>query len=186
MKINKKILLISYTLLLGAILYYPLRTIQRIEFPVQPPLEVKFQVTLYDPYDPMRGRFVRLQVLPDLYHSPVAVKTNYRTPLYAVLKRDADGMGQIIRLETDPGKIGKEEYFVRVTGWEKYHSGKEKKNTFTYFIRWPFEQFYLNELKAPELEQELRKKDTAKKFRLQVQVFPGGFWAVSGLENKNQ
>ena len=190
MKPSKKILLLSYTLLLIAILAYPLRTIQRIEFPAAKPLEVKFSVTLSDPYDPMRGRFVRLKVLPDEYRMPEKIADfKWRAPLYAVIAGEPDGMAKIVRMETDPGKIHADEYFVRLeSAWESYSSQPQKgeKEHVVYQIQFPFKKFYLNELKAPGVEHALTGKNAEQHFRLKVRIFPGGFWAVSGLENKNQ
>ena len=52
MKLNKKFLLLCYTLTLCAIVWYPANTVRRIEFPAEKPVEMKFRVRLYDPYFP--------------------------------------------------------------------------------------------------------------------------------------
>ena len=63
---------------------------------------MKFRVRLYDPYDPMRGRYVRLQAFPDRVET--SDKTS-RLPwgskekVFAVLQRGKDGFAQVLRLE---------------------------------------------------------------------------------------
>jgi len=49
-----------------------------------------------------------------------------------------------------------------------------------YHFTWPFNRFYLNELKAPELEKELRRRNTP--MILKVKIFNDGSFAVTGME----
>ena len=52
----------------GAALVWPVHRILQFECSKDYTLH-RFKVTLYDPYDPMRGRFLRLQALPRTYYS---------------------------------------------------------------------------------------------------------------------
>ena len=180
---KRKILLSGvYTLALVLILWYPVGKILRFEFPAAAPVEIKFKATVYDPYDPMRGRYVRLTVLP--YRIETADKKSRFTYSpggskgYAVIEKTPSGFAKVLRLEKDPSKIGKGEIAVKVKGI--YYNYGWKKTPAAYRFTWPFDRFYLNELKAPELEAELR--NNRHPVVLKVRIFPSGDYAVAGLE----
>ena len=186
MKLNKKFLLLCYTLTLCAIVWYPANTVRKIEFPAEKPVEMKFRVRLYDPYDPMRGRYVRLQVFPDRIET--ADKTNRfpwrsKEKIFAVLQRGKDGFAQVLRLENEPLKLKSGEYAVKVSSvWFNRGFGKEKGRNFYHFSL-SFKRYYVNEFKAPLLEEELRKRSSKNKnMILTVRFFKDGVYAVSNLE----
>jgi hypothetical protein len=185
MKLNKKFLFLCYTLTLCAIVWYPANTVRRIEFPAEKPVEMKFRVRLYDPYDPMRGRYVRLQAFPDRIET--ADKTNRfpwrsKEKIFAVLQRGKDGFAQVLRLEKNIKNLKQGEFAVRVSScWYQRGYGREKgKNFYTFSL--PFKQYFVNEFKAPLLEEELRKRSSKNKnMILTVRFFKDGVHAVSSL-----
>lgn len=177
---HKKIIsALIYTLALGLILIYPVCRIVKIEFPSDKPVEMKFKVVLRDPYDPMRGRYVVLNVEPDrIPASKVQGDIRWRDKkTFLVLERDAEGFGRAVRLVKDRKNIKDGEIFVRIKNVYKNY-GTPKEYSFTL----PFDRFYLNEFKAPQLEKELQY--VTKKFDmiLTVKFFRNGLWAVSNLE----
>lgn len=179
---HRKILpVILYTLALAAILLYPVEKILSFEFPAEPPTEIKFKVNLYDPYDPMRGRFVRLQVRPDRFVT--ADKINrfpYRANAYIVFAKDKNAYAKLLRLEKEYPKLKKGEFALKVN--RVWYSSRYKDKSAYYQFVWPFDRFYLNELKAPALEEELRKKNS--EFVLTVQFFRSGSFAVKNLSKQ--
>lgn len=180
---NKKkiILILLYTLSFIAILWYPVSKILRFEFPAEPPTEIKFNVTLYDPYDPMRGRFVRLQVRPDIFiTSDKTSRFSYRDNAYIVLEKDKNSYAKLLRIEKEYPKLKKGEIAVKVN--RIWYYGQYKKTSAHYKFNWPFDRFYLNELKAPALEEELQKR--SNKFVLTVQFFSTGGFAVKNLSKQ--
>ena len=162
MKQKKRLLLLMYTLCLGAILYYPADVICSIEFPAEPPVEFRFKVTVYDPYDPFRGRYVQLVVKEDSVMMPDLPQSHYFTvrTAWAVLGKDAEGFACITRFEFDRKKLGDDACAIRV----KWPGGAQNKNA----VEYPFSRYYVNEQKAPELENELRD---GSYMVLTVQVF---------------
>ena len=173
---NKILLLVLYTLALAAILYYPVSKI--VKFEVSPDYEeFKFKVTVYDPYDPMRGRYVQLQVTPDIWES--ADRDLVRHTGYAVIRKDSKGFAEVLRLTADFPQLPQGEYVVKVNSIYS-HCKNEKSNIMEYHFTWPFNRFYLNELKAPELEKELRRRNTP--MILKVKIFNDGSFAVTGME----
>ena len=185
MKMRRSLRLFLFTLSLAAILGYPVYTVMKIEFPAEKPVEMKFRVRLYDPYDPMRGRYVRLRVLPDQVAAPEDRKFSRRGKVFLVLERKRDGFARAVRLAEDRGEIAPEEIFVKVGRVYPSYTpkGKKKKNFWSFTL--PFSFFYLNELNAPELEAELLNRSRSGKdgdMILTVQFFKGGFFAVKKLE----
>ena len=185
MKINKKILLLCYTLTLCTIVWYPASTVKRIEFPAEKPVEMKFRVRLYDPYDPMRGRYVRLQVFPDrIETSDPTNRFPWRSKgkIFAILQRGKDGFAQVVRLEKNTENLKKGEFPVRVSScWYHRGFGSEKGKKF-YTFSLPFKKYFVNEFKAPILEEELRKRSAKNKnMILTVRFFKDGVHAVSSL-----
>ena len=178
MKIRKTWLLIFYTFALAAILWYPVNKIIKFEYPSVAPEEIKFKTAVNDPYDPMRGRYVRLRVRPDRVNtSDKKSRFKYRDKGYAVIAKDKNGFARILRLEKTAAGIKKGELAVKVS--QIWYFSSWKKKTAYYTFQWPFDRFYLNELKAPELEAELQSRKTP--FALKVRIWPDGDCAVSGL-----
>lgn len=177
-KHKKIIFALIYTFALGLILIYPVSRIVKIEFPSDKPVEMKFKVVLRDPYDPMRGRYVVLNVEPDrIPASKVQGDIRWRDKAYLVLERDENGFCKPVRVTKDRNSIKDGEIFVRIRNVYKNY-GTPKEYSFTL----PFDRFYLNEFKAPQLEKELQH--VTKKFDmiLTVKFFRNGLWAVSNLE----
>ena len=182
MKKHKKIILaVIYTFSLVLILIYPVNRIVRIDFPSEEPVEMKFKVVLRDPYDPMRGRYVVLNVEPNrIPAGKVQGDIQWRDKAYMVLERDEKGFGKPVRVTKDRSSIKDGEIFVRVKNvWQTYSQRNDKKE---YNLQLPFDRFYLNEFKAPQLEKELQYVTRKFDMILTVKFFRNGLWAVSNLE----
>ena len=134
---------------------------------------------MVDPYDPMRGRYVQLNPVPNTWNSKQKEVFSYNQSGYAVIKKNSDGFAEIVRLEQNRTELKPGEMAVKVTGIVS----TQEDNTFSvYRFNWPFKRFYLNELKAPELEKELQKQDNS--LDLKVKIFGDGSFAVIGLEKQ--
>ena len=180
---KKIILLTAYLLTLTAVLWYPVWKIVSIEFPAEAPAELKFKVTVADPYDPMRGRYVRLGVRPDRIITRDEGKNITGRSAWLVLRRDPEGFAQAVRLEKECKAVKPGEIAVKVRNlWFSSGNWGKKKQPSCYRFTLPFDRFYLNELKAPELEAELRNRSRAKQYMvLKVNFFKNGLYAVTGL-----
>ena len=186
MKRTDKIRLICYFAALGAILFYPVQTICRFTFPREKGTEYRIPVTAYDPYDPMRGRYVQLNLNEAgrvrLPHKNLNLFQR-RKSCFAVLSKTPDGKFKIADIEEERGKIPAGQNFlpVRYLWFDKDYDRKKKKylKSGTHYIKLPFERFYLNEKKAPEVEQLLRNRKN--KAELVIQVYPDGIYQVKAL-----
>ena len=192
MKRSDTIRLFCYVAALAFILFYPVRQIWQFNFPATQGMEFRFRVTAYDPYDPMRGRYVRLNlsetgrvILPDKNRD---LHFRYGQPVLAVLKqeRDQDGndWAKIVDLVADRKDLPSGTLFflpVRYSCFYRDYDSKTRKSLETgkHHIRLPFDRFYLNEQKAPEVEKLLQKQGS--KAELIVVVYPGGIYRVKDL-----
>ena len=125
---GRRMRLVFYTLSLAAILFYPVSTVLKIEFPSEAPVEMKFPVRAFDPYDPLRGRYVRLDPLPNEVKVPAGANFRYREKAFLVLERDRDGFARAVRLTKDRSEIGDGEIFVKVGRVVRKDDKTNKKN----------------------------------------------------------
>ena len=188
MKRNDAIRLICYAAALIFILIYPVRTILRFSFPSAKGMVFRFPVTAYDPYDPMRGRYVQLNLngferniwLPKKNRD---LKFRNRQNIFAVLEPGRDGTARIADLVSERKEIpaGKKYLPVQFLWSHREYDAKTRKhrNRWTHNIRLPFNRFYLNEKKAPEAEKLLQ--DRKSKAELSVIIFRDGVYQVQNL-----
>lgn len=184
MKRSDLIRLVCYLAAVALILFHPVRTVLRFSFPASKGVEVRFRVTAYDPYDPMRGRYVRLN-LRDASRVRLPKKNRdlgFRSgqPVFAVLDITGPAIIDLVaeRKDVPPGK-----FFlpVRYQWFNRDWDQKKKKllKTGTHTVKLPFERFYLNEKKAPEVERLLQQRNS--KAELSVIIFRDGVYRVHNL-----
>ena len=187
MKRSELIRLVCYLAAVAFILFHPVRTIMRFSFPSVKGIEYRFPVTTYDPYDPMRGRYVRLN-LQDMGRVRLPKKnqnlfSQFRKTCFAVLEKKPDGKAKIVDLVSAQSEIPAGKKFIPVKyGWFNQDYDRKKKKylkTGSHHIRLPFERFYLNERKAPEAGKMLQKRGS--KAELIVIIYPGGIYRVQDL-----
>ena len=184
MKRSELIRLVCYLAAVAFILFHPVRTILRFSFPASNGVAVRFRVTAYDPYDPMRGRYVRLNLrdvsrvrLPKIKRF---LGFRYGQPVFAVLDINRPAIIDLVaeRKEVPPGK-----FFlpVQYQWFNQDWDPKKKKQlkTGTHMVKLPFERFYLNERKAPETERLLQNRKN--KAELIVIIYPDGVYQVKDL-----
>ena len=184
MKRSELIRLVCYLAAVALILFHPVRTVLRFSFPASKGVEVRFRVTAYDPYDPMRGRYVRLN-LRDVSRVRLTEKKNdlgFRSgqPVFAVLDITRPAIIDLVaeRKDVPPGKFFlpvQYQWFNR--DWDQKQ--KKQLKTGTHTVKLPFERFYLNEKKAPEVERLLQQRNS--KAELSVIIFRDGVYRVQGL-----
>ena len=186
MKKSDAIRLVCYLAAFAFILFHPMRTILRFSFPEGKGAEYRFPVTAYDPYDPMRGRYVRL----DLRNMEKVRLTKGKKKsffgdqiIFAVLEKTPDGKTKVVDLVSDRKAVPAGKHFIPVKYRWYSHDYDDKKHkplkTGIHMVKLPFERFYLNERKAPEAEKLLQKRGS--KAGLVVIVYPDGIYRVHDL-----
>lgn len=163
-------------------LYIPLREVLAFERPKNPPVEMRFRIGGYDPYDPSVGNYLRLHTLTELSISAEDARQpglNGRRPkAFVLFETDRDGMARAAGLvPADRMPAGKT--FVkaafRLSGKD---DGKERRCE----ILLPFDRYYINR-KLDDNAQNLLRKATAaaKPAVLVVDVYADGRYAVKDL-----
>lgn len=136
--------------LLGALaqLALPLRMAWQAESTLREGTPVKFRLELFDPHDPMRGKYVRLNYGWNNFTLPAeeAAKANKHTIVCAHVKVDAEGFGTITGISLQPPSEG---LWFRIPA-RSYYNGD-------YHLRPPFDRYFVNEHEAYEAEQIFRQ-----------------------------
>lgn len=135
-----------FWLLLGlALLAVPISMILKKEAALSQGTTVLLRLAPVDPYDPFRGRFMRLNFEIETLANPLSDalnKQDAQAPLYARIKLDAAGFGQVTGVQLEEPSSG---LYLRVKrGWRDDR------------IQVPFNRYYMNEDKAPRIEAEAR------------------------------
>ncbi|MDX2109804.1 MAG: GDYXXLXY domain-containing protein [Verrucomicrobiota bacterium] len=126
----------------------PLALIYRFEHILAKGEPVHFRMTPRDPYDPFRGRYMRLNFSIGTNH-PIAEATSLvrHQTAYAILDIDPDGFATV--KELTPYKPWKGRFLkVKVT-WAQ-------GSTAAFVV--PFDRYYMNETRAPEAERQLAER----------------------------
>ncbi len=182
-----KIRLGCYFLAVGAALAYPVAKIISFEYPAVPPNIYMFETEIDDPYDPMRGRYVRLDFKQNQVRLPgrETKLLDWGRPCYAVLAENPDGTARIADLVTDVKKLpaGKDFLKVRYAYFSEDFDENTKKfeKTGVHEIVLPFDRFYLNERLAPEAEKEVQESTRRGKAFVRVKIYRNGNFALDDL-----
>ena len=148
--------------------------IWRYERVVSQGTEVRFACLAYDPYDPLRGRYLRTRVSEDCTNMAFQVcETNryeFGNKLFARLEPNGtNGLWRVTEVAVEPGVDG---LWVRPKGssieyrlgwpgrgkdekWDDFNK-RQKKSGFKAVVTLP-DQLFINEKLAPEAEKVLQK-----------------------------
>ena len=148
--------------------------IWRYERVVSQGTEVRFACQAYDPYDPLRGRYLRTRVSEDCTNMAFQVcETNrheFRNKMFARLEPNSTNrLWRVAEVAVEPGAEG---LWVRPKGssieyrldwsarkkdekWDAFNK-RQKKSGLKAVVTFP-DQLFVNEKLAPEAEKVLRK-----------------------------
>ena len=173
--------LVFFLLAFAGALYYPVREVLAFERPKVPPTEMRFKVRAYDPYDPMRGHYLRTEVRSDIPMPKKELKELERAfrkqhrSFAAVLETKEDGFADAVALypirRMPEGKT-----FVKVARVSFFD--REKDSHCTVFL--PFDKYFINEKLAEDAEGLLQNvtRDKDRSAVLVVNVYADGRYAV--------
>lgn len=163
-----------YILTIGIMWYIPVKKIIAIEAPDTPPLTVDFKIQGYDPYDPGRGHYLALQIVP-IKLKEENLKNLYSQQYYILLKQGKDGFAEVAEVRENRPEKG---YYFRCLINSKYDI-IEKKNVLE-VRNFPWKRFYINEELARPAEEILQKQN-GKNCTLRVKLYEHGGSAVEDL-----
>ena len=179
--------LVFFVAAFAAALYYPVNRVLSFERPKEKPVEMRFPVRAYDPYDPMRGHYLQLSFdtrlkLPKGECEWMAPRDGVRRrpQALAVLETGPDGNARVTGFAPlDAPPAGKP--FVRLP---YYYAFKDKKDDGLHVsFRLPFDRYFINEKLAPDAEVLIGNITRGKKHSavLVVNVYADGRHAVKDL-----
>ena len=164
-----------YILTIGIMWYIPVKKIIAFEAPGTQPLTVDFNIQGYDPYDPGRGHYLALQIVP-IKLKEEKFKNLYTQQYYILLKQGKDGFAEVAEVRENRPEKG---YYIQCLINSKYDI-IQKKNV--YEVRnFPWKRFYINEDLAKAAEEILQKQNTGENSRLRVKLYEGGGSVVEDL-----
>lgn len=152
---KKKIFILMVVLQLGVFLamVYEKSTIARKG------AEYKFRITYYDPYDFMRGNYLRITLKQREVDEIEGIDNKKRKGYFII--EEHDGVGEIVKL-TKKKPRGKD----YIKGEFIYtYEGK-------HIIKNPFERYYVEQSLATEMEEKLR---VASEAYLVVKIYKGKY-----------
>ena len=113
----------------------------------------KFRIAPVDPVDPFRGRYVTLSFRDNQVDVPLNEEWQYDEVIFAELENGKDGYARIKKLLRDrPEGLN---YIKTSVSQISVHDNKK-----TIFLDLPFNRFYTEESKAPELEKRYQQAAT--------------------------
>lgn len=133
--------------------------------------EVWLKMELFDPRDPLRGHYVRLQASPNqLLRTPEQCEALRQTKAlwYWQLEKGTDGIATVVDVSSEPP----EGLYLRGARRDYRYCGDELR------VDLPFERYYANEYTAQWLERE------QSAFLLQVWIHKG-HWSLGELKPLN-
>ena len=131
----------------------------------------RFRTEPIDPSNPFVGKYIQLRFKEDEFPMPVSEKQmDPGSEIFVMLQNDKEGYAKITGIVTEQPAPGVDFVKARV-GYASY----EKANSYTIHIKYPFEQFYMDEYKAPNAETEYRKAnmDSTQRIYAAVSILKG-------------
>ena len=141
----KKIIWISFALLVLLQLWTPAAMIWNREAILKTGKAFKFRCAPVDPNDPFRGKYIILGFDENSLQQQEALKWQSGETIYVQLKNDSAGFANINSVHKI--KPGNQTDFIKA----KVNFSNDSNNEV--FIEWPFNRFYMEESKASEAEQ---------------------------------
>lgn len=130
-----------------------------------------FRTEPVDPSDPFKGRYIRLNFKEAQFRSisPDSTLESYGD-VYVLLEKDNEGFAKVKNVvKQKPAAV------VDFVEASINYISKENKDTSVIFINYPFDEFYMDEFKAPKAETAYRQSniDTAQKTYAAISVLNG-------------
>ena len=171
----KKLSLISLGILILVQLAIPFSMIQGREKILREGKRFRFRTQPIDPADPFQGRYVSLRFEDDYIPWPEERKSelHYKEPIYALIEVDQDGFAHFTGWSKNIPATGA---FLQTRHlWEKYNRSTDSSppQYEGFFIKLPFDRFYMDEAKAPRAEILAREATRATNCWAEVSILDG-------------
>ena len=163
----RKLIFPGFILMVLLQLYVPAKMVFDRETIIETGVAYKFKTAPLDPYDPFRGKYIRLRFKRESIQVDTTLDWHMGEQVYALLTTDEKGFAKVESLsKTVPTNTSD---FLKVA--VKYPIYKSDHITITY----PFDRFYMEESKAYDAEvlSRVSFRDTSKLVYALVSVNEG-------------
>ena len=171
----KKLSFISLGILILVQLAIPFAMIQGREKILREGEPFRFKTQPIDPADPFQGRYVRLNFEENFIPSPEERISEllYKEPMYALIEVDQDGFAHFTGWSKHSPTTGAFLQSRRL--WEKYsrETDTSQRQYEGFFIKLPFDRFYMDETKAPRAENMVRDATRTTNCWAEVRILEG-------------
>lgn len=171
----KKLSFISLGILILVQLAIPFAMIQGKEKILREGERFRFKTQPIDPADPFQGRYVRLNFEENFIPSPEERKSElrYKEPIYALIEVDQDGFAHFTGWSKNVPENGA--FLKSRRLWEKYsrETDTAQRHYEGFFIKLPFDRFYMDETKAPRAENMVRDATRTTNCWAEVRILEG-------------
>lgn len=151
----KKIIFPAFILMVLVQLFVPASMIFQQEDILKTGKAFKFKTAPFDPYDPFRGKYIRLAYDANEFEVPPDEKWTYGQTTYVSIDTDKEGFVKIVDLSLDP-PTNRSDYVEAVVRRVHKKNDFEIDKNYKVTIDYVFDRFYMEESKAFEAEQSYR------------------------------
>jgi len=140
----------------------PLATIRAQEEVIARGEVVRIAVAAPDPYDPLRGRYLRVRPQEvDVVLDPELAHLKSGNKVWVQLEKRSDGLHHIGKVTEEKPSAGDYVLGTLRQAWNRGSNPAERAPKRS--IEWPFDRFYLNEKLAPQADVWLRENTRGNK-----------------------
>lgn len=128
----------------------------------------KFLTEPVDPSNPFKGRYISLRFKETEFKAPVNHPFKAGQEVFVLIKNDPNGFAKIADVQAKT-PVGSTDYIKIPINYINYEDGR------TLFFSYPFDEYYMEESKAPRAENVYREStaDSTKKTYALVKIRSG-------------
>lgn len=170
---NKSVYIVAFVLVVIAQWYVPAQMIGEHEDVATNGKVLKFITAPVDPYDAFRGKYIILNFKEDKGEITKETKAlNYGDDIYVTFT-DSSGYALVASVLTDEPKDNPVYVKAKVDYVDNnvfLLNSKVKRPMVSIHIDYPFERYYMNEIKAPKAETAYRESNREAKDNVYAQI----------------
>jgi uncharacterized membrane-anchored protein len=164
-----KIAIIIFAVVFAVQWWVPVKTIFNKQRVLNRGTTFKFLTEPVDPTNPFKGKYITLRFKSEAYRTAYSPSLKYNEPVYAVFENDKDGFAQVKALHTE--EPSNETAYCEAS--VRFISSQDSITIVQ--LEFPFEEYYMEESKAPRAETIYRESlsDTLTRTYALVKIYKG-------------
>ena len=162
-------LILAFTILVIIQWFIPGKLIRDKSQVLKKGVSHKLKTEPVDPSHPFKGKYINLNFAQTTFTDTIRRQLRGYDPVFVILGIDAQGFATVKNLSTEEPKT--ERVYVKAT----VYNTSEAKDSITVHFQYPFDEFYMEEFKAPQAEIIYREsnRDSLKTTYALVKIYKG-------------